>query len=228
VTVASYLVQEDHVSRVSLGNVPGSLLLFPGGDDPRDDHGNGSGGGHGQQPPVPPGKDKGSTEPARKKPPQWWPRRRPYPEPIPIPQQVIDDLASLYRTVYAGRQFLDSQTLQSVADLAGFFVADWRGGLPAPEDVHFRDLAEYPHIDLSALAFAADLIIATGGTAQQVTPPAPGESSPAWVIAAMAQGEAAERAKRRLAADTARAARLAKAQAEYEEEEALMTILAML
>lgn len=144
--------------------------------------------------------------------------RRP-PESIRLPQQVVDDLAALYHTIYQGRKALAAEIIRKVADLVGFFAESYDGRLPPPEAVHFRDMAEYPDIDLSALSRAADSLIARADTAVERQHD---RIVPGWAAAAIRQGDAAEQAREKFKADALKAARRAE---EQEEEEALMALL---
>lgn len=149
-------------------------------------------------------------------------RRRRLPQSVHLPQQVVDDLATLYRTIYAGRQALDPGLARRVAELVGFFAESYDGRLPPPEAVHFRDMAEYPAIDLSVLTEAADAIIARGQQAKERPKAAPMAD---WMVAAAKQGYAVDRAMARMKRD----AELAAARAtDQEEEDAIMALLMIL
>lgn len=140
-----------------------------------------------------------------------------------LPQQVIDDLAALYRSLYAARKNLPPELLREVADLVGFFAESYDGRLPPPEAVHFRDMAEYPDIDLSALGRAADAIIARSAVVEKVAKDFTGQAG--WAAATVRQAGSVERAIQKFNADAARAARQA---ADQEEEDALLALLMVL
>lgn len=149
-------------------------------------------------------------------------RRRRLPQAAHLPQQVVDDLAALYRTIYAGRQALNPGLSRRVAELVGFFSESYDGRLPPPEAVHFRDMAEYPAIDLSVLTEAADAIIARGQQVQDRPKPEPMAD---WMVAAARQGYAVDRAMARMKRDAEVVAARA---ADQEEEDAIMALLMIL
>lgn len=149
-------------------------------------------------------------------------RRRRILQTVSLPQQIVDDLAALYRTIYAGRQALDPGLSRRVAELVGFFSESYDGRLPPPEAVHFRDMAEYPAIDLSVLTEAADAIIARG---QQIRERPKPEAMADWMVAAARQGYAVDRAMARMKRDAEIAAARA---ADQEEEDAIMALLTIL
>jgi len=144
-----------------------------------------------------------------------------YREPVRLPQQVIDDVEALYRLIFANRKALDGQTIQAIADLVGFFAENYDGRLPSADAVVWRDLVEYPDIDLSILRYAADLIIAAPMPAPQQEGPS---LLPNWATSTIQAG-AVDRAMERLRRDTASAAARAE---EEEEEDALLAILMVL
>ena len=131
-------------------------------------------------------------------------RRR---EPVRIPQQIVDDTEALYRRIYEGRKLLTPTTAREVADLVGFFAESFDGRLPPAEAVHWRDLVEYPDIDLSVLSRAAD---------ELATPPQKPQEPASYK---------AQWAVEKLKVDVAVAAKMAD---DEEEEDALMAILMLL
>lgn len=152
-------------------------------------------------------------------------RRYRRPEPIRIPQQVVDDVEALYRTIYAGRKSLDATTVRAIADLVSFFAESFDGRLPPAEAIDWRRLVEYPDIDLSILRTAADFLIDL--------PPPPEKAlsaiSPAPKWAALThQAGAVDRAMERLKRDAAAAAERAAIADREDEEDALLALLMVL
>lgn len=145
-------------------------------------------------------------------------------EPIRWPKKLIDDIEALYRLIYENPKALDAKTIREIAELVGFFAEAYDGRLPPPEAVAWRDLVEYPNIDLGVLSYAADLIIARGSQAEELQQP--GEKLlPGWARDAIRQGGAVDRALERLKIDAKTAAARA---SDEDEEDAIMALLMVL
>ncbi len=139
-----------------------------------------------------------------------------------LPQQVIDDVQALYRLIYENRRSLSADLVGKITGLVYAFAENWDGRLPPPSAIHWRDLVQYPDIDLSVLTEAADFIIALPTTQPEQT----FTGQPGW--ASVAKAGAVDRAMERLRRDAQAAAAVARAADEQDEEDALLALLMVL
>ncbi len=163
-------------------------------------------------PPPPVDQDKGGGK---------HPKPRRLDGPV-LPQQVIDDVAALYRLIYENRRSLSADLVGKITGLVYAFAENWDGRLPPPSAIHWRDLVQYPDIDLSVLTEAADFIIALPTTQPEQT----FTGQPGW--ASVAKAGAVDRAMERLRRDAQVAAIAARAADEQDEEDALLALLMVL